>query len=164
VHHIEPDHRLGDRPAGSEVEDPAATDGWELVTVADECDPSTGLIGDGEQGAGGVLMQHPRLVDQQQVTASKTVLGGVLRSWVQRPSGSQRQPNSWTSAAADCACVAVLAATWAAFNVGVITTRRWPCRSSCCWVAARVVVFPAPAAPSTTTSRASPARTATAVR
>ena len=56
------------------------------------------------------------------------------------------------------------AATWAAFRVGVTTSIRRPCSASAVWVAARVVVFPAPAAPSTTTSSASPASAATAVR
>jgi hypothetical protein len=53
------------------VQDTTAADGWELVSVADERDPRTGLVGDGEQRAGGVLVEHPRLVDEQQVTGAK---------------------------------------------------------------------------------------------
>ena len=56
------------------------------------------------------------------------------------------------------------AATWAAFKVGVTTSIRRPCSARTALVAARVVVLPAPAAPSTTTSPAWPASAATAVR
>jgi len=54
------------------------------------------------------------------------------------------------------------AATVAAFNVGVTTISRRPWPASAVRVAANVVVLPAPAAPSTTTNLALPARAATA--
>ena len=67
-----------------------------------------------------------------------------------------------TSGAADPAAAPTSArATLAAFSVGVTTISRRPCRSSRSRVAASVVVLPAPAAPSTTTSGRSPARAAT---
>ena len=50
------------------VEDAAAADGGQLVAVADERDPGAGFIGDSEQGSRGVLVEHPGLVDEQQVT------------------------------------------------------------------------------------------------
>ncbi len=59
---------VGVGPPGGVVEDAAAADGGELVAVADERDPCAGLVGDGEQRAGGVLVEHPGLVDEQQVT------------------------------------------------------------------------------------------------
>ena len=57
---------LGCGPGGV-VEDAAAADGGELVAVAEERDPGAGLIGDAQQGAGGVLVEHAGLVDEQQV-------------------------------------------------------------------------------------------------
>ncbi len=53
--------------AGGVVEDAAASDGGELVPVAEERDAGAGLIGDAEQRAGGVLVEHAGLVDEQQV-------------------------------------------------------------------------------------------------
>ena len=50
------------------VEDAAAADGGELVPVPDERDAGAGLVGDGEECAGGVLVEHPGLVDKQEVT------------------------------------------------------------------------------------------------
>jgi len=49
--------RIG--PSSHEVEHAAAPDGGQLVPVTDQRDPSAGLVGDGEQGPGGVLVQHP---------------------------------------------------------------------------------------------------------
>jgi hypothetical protein len=42
-------------------------DSRELVSVPEERDASPGLVGDGEKGAGGVLVEHPRFVHQQEV-------------------------------------------------------------------------------------------------
>jgi hypothetical protein len=35
------------------------------VTVADQPDPGSGLVGEGQQGQGGVLVEHARLVDHE---------------------------------------------------------------------------------------------------
>ena len=58
-------------PREGVVQDAAASDRWKLVPVADERDPRPGLVGDRQERAGGVLVQHPRLVDQQQVPGSQ---------------------------------------------------------------------------------------------
>jgi hypothetical protein len=68
VDDIEGQAPLGCGPAGGEVKDPAAAHCGQLVAVPDERDPGPALISDPEQGAGGVLVEHPGLVDQQQVT------------------------------------------------------------------------------------------------
>jgi hypothetical protein len=65
------------------VQDAAAPHCWELVPVADQRDPRPGLVGDREQGAGGVLVEHARLVDQQQVAGSQP--GGRAGCWVGAP-------------------------------------------------------------------------------
>ena len=44
------------------VEYPAPTDSGELGTVADKRDGRSGFGGDGEEGVGGVLVEHPGLV------------------------------------------------------------------------------------------------------
>ncbi len=54
------------------VQDPAAAHGGKLVPVAEERDPGAGLIGDAQQGAGGVLVQ--------QVPASSTSSGSPANS------------------------------------------------------------------------------------
>ncbi len=46
--------------SGGEVEDAAAADRGELVAVPQQRQPRPGLVGDGEQGAGGVLVEHAR--------------------------------------------------------------------------------------------------------
>ena len=64
---LQRERRLGACPAGGVVEYAAAADRGELVPVTDERDPGVGLVGDGEQGAGGVLVEHAGLVDEQDV-------------------------------------------------------------------------------------------------
>ena len=115
------------------VEDAAASDGRELVPVADERDPRSGLVGDRQERAGGVLVEHPRLVDQQQVTRSKSGGGsgvgvgspGPVPVVVPAPAVLVDQPGGGVPSAPVSA-----AATSAAFNVGVTTTSRCPCRAS----------------------------------
>ena len=124
-----------------------------------------GSVGDGEQCAGGVLVEHPGLVDEQHVAGSSRRARGtsgaasVCDQW---PSSSHRYPCWWTSQAAEnasaptCCCAA-----WAALRVGVTTTSRRSDASSRSRAAARVVVFPVPAAPSMTSRLVSLARAAT---
>ena len=156
----------GANPARGEVEDTAAADGGQLVTVPDQRDPGPDLVGDRQQGTGGVLVEHPGLVDQQQVTATQHRPGAGSRfgSRVQRPSVSQRKPCWWTSQATEPARCRPLGQ-----RPGLPSRSGSPPASASPWspgpsrAAARVVVLPAPAAPSTTTSGASPARAATTV-
>ena len=103
------------------------------MPVADQRDPGAGLVGDGEQGAGGVLVEHPGLVDQEQVTGPQPGAGsgcgvGVGSSGRRRPSasragGSARRRSGRRRRSAP-------AATSAAFRVGVTTTSRRPAASS----------------------------------
>ena len=58
------------------VEDAAAADRSQLVAVAQQRQPDPGLVGDGEQRAGGVLVEHPGLVDDQQISRAQP---GCLR-------------------------------------------------------------------------------------
>ena len=60
---VEVDMRLGWDPPRGEVQDPATADGGELVPIPDQRDPRTHLVRHGEEGAGGVLVEHPGLVD-----------------------------------------------------------------------------------------------------
>ena len=71
MYHVEGHDFFGPSPARCQVEYAAAADGGELVSVTEERDPGPGLVGDGEQGAGGVLVEHPRLVDEQEVVRSQ---------------------------------------------------------------------------------------------
>ena len=48
------------------------------MPVAHERDPGLTLVGDLQQGAGGVLVEHSGLVDDQQITAAQDC------SWVKR--------------------------------------------------------------------------------
>ena len=41
------------------------------MPVPHQCQPSAGLVGDGEQSPGGVLVEHPGLVDEQDVTGQQ---------------------------------------------------------------------------------------------
>ncbi len=84
-----------------EVEHAAAADRGQLVPVTDQRDPRAGLVGDGQQRAGGVLVEHPGLVDQQHVTASGSQPGRGRRpvsgrfpavAGPARRSSSHRQP------------------------------------------------------------------------
>ena len=79
-------------PSGRVVQDAAAADRGELVPVTDERDPGAGLVGDVEQRPGGVLVEHPGLIDQQQVAGQqpRAAIGLRTCSRVQRPSSSHR--------------------------------------------------------------------------
>ena len=130
-------------PAGGEVEHPAPADGGELVPVPDQRDPRPGLVGDGEQRAGGVLVEHPRLVNQDQITmlephpvagtgvdAAGLRVGITAVRRVQVPSLVPAEPvlrGRATPRNLRRAPTSRPAAAWAAFNVGVTTTSRWPC-------------------------------------
>ena len=61
---------------GGEVENAAATDGGELMTVTDEREPGSGLIGDGEERARRVLVEHPGLIDQQHIAGKQKCIQG----------------------------------------------------------------------------------------
>ena len=67
--------RLGSHPACGEVEDTATADRRELVTVAQERHDCVRSVGDGEQRAGGVLVEHAGLVDQQDVAGEQACAG-----------------------------------------------------------------------------------------
>ena len=112
------------------------------------------LVGDGEQGQGGVLVEHAGLVDQQDVAGKQPAAGPDREvSRVQRPSASHRKPYWWASHAAENACVpSSRAATALPSGSGSPRPAAWsrPGRGG----GARVVVLPAPAAPSTTNSPA----------
>ena len=54
-------------PAVRQVQHSAAADCGQLPPVTDERDASTGLIGNRQQRAGGVLVEHGRLVDEQSI-------------------------------------------------------------------------------------------------
>ena len=84
--------RCGSHPACGEVEDAAAADGRQLVAVAQERDGGVGSVGDGEQRAGGVLVEHAGLVDEEDVAGEQTCAGLGLRrrSRDQWPSSSHR--------------------------------------------------------------------------
>jgi hypothetical protein len=67
VHGVQGRARLRIGPPDGQVEHPTAADGGQLVPVPHHCEASAGLIGDHQQRAGGVLVEHPRLVDDQQI-------------------------------------------------------------------------------------------------
>ena len=71
VDRVQIDTRVGVDPAAREVEHPAAADRGQLMPVPDQRHPGTGLIRDNQQGAGGVLIQHPCLIDKQQNPRAK---------------------------------------------------------------------------------------------
>src|ERR1035437_465525 len=93
---------LGCGPADGEVKDPAAAHCGQLVAVPDERDPGPGLVSDSQQGAGGVLVEHPGLVDQQQVTGRQrrlrrragVGLGGVRVAVTVTLAGRQSGPDA----------------------------------------------------------------------
>ena len=69
---------LGDpvrRVADGEIEDAASSYGRELMAVADEHDRGAGFVGQTQQRPGSVLVEHPGLVDHQQVTAPQLSRG-----------------------------------------------------------------------------------------
>ena len=55
--------------ASREVEHSPASDGGELVPVADQRHLGAGVVGELEERAGGVLVEHPGLVDDEEGTA-----------------------------------------------------------------------------------------------
>ena len=63
--------RFGAHPACGEVEDPAAADGRELVAVAEKRDDCVRSVGDGEQRAGGVLVEHAGLVNEEDIAGEQ---------------------------------------------------------------------------------------------
>jgi hypothetical protein len=71
---------------GGEVEDAAAADRGQLVPVAEQRHPHPALVCDGEQGAGGVLVEHAGLVDDQQIPWPQS--RGLLRAGVD-PAGDR---------------------------------------------------------------------------
>jgi hypothetical protein len=62
--------------ADGEVEDAAAADRRELVAVTEQRDAHLALVGDGEQGAGGVLVEHAGLVHDEEVSGEQPRLLG----------------------------------------------------------------------------------------
>ena len=52
------------------------------MPVAGQRDPGTGLIGDGQEGAGAVLIQHAGFIREQQITRAKP--GFLARAAVDR--------------------------------------------------------------------------------
>ena len=80
VHDVQTQGRFESGVLGGEVQDPTAADRGELVAVAHERHPCLTGLGDLEQGAGGVLIEHPGLVHDQQVTAAehRLRLGGEV--------------------------------------------------------------------------------------
>lgn len=68
--------RVGTSPVRSEIEDTASSDGGQLMAVPDQRETRASLVGNGHQRAGGVLVQHPGLGDQQQVTPTQHSIGG----------------------------------------------------------------------------------------
>jgi len=72
---IQGEARVGIGPVGSEIEDTASSDGGQLMAVPDQRQTRASLVGNGHQRAGGVLVQHPGLVDQQQVTPTQHSIG-----------------------------------------------------------------------------------------
>ena len=51
------------------------------MTVAEEHHLGTGAVGDREECAGGVLVEHPGLVDEEYVTGQESGLGGDRLPW-----------------------------------------------------------------------------------
>lgn len=64
MHLLESDDGGGVRPRHGVVEDATAPDGRQLVPVPDERYSCARLVGDGEECSGGVLVEHPGLVDE----------------------------------------------------------------------------------------------------
>ena len=98
-------------PAGGEIEHPTAADGRELVAVAHEGDTGTVFVGDREQSAGSVLVEHPGFVHQQQVTRPQGGLGsrlavdaGPAGVFVPPPTVLVRKPRSGECPGADLPC------------------------------------------------------------
>lgn len=70
VHALERDHRGGVREPDRVIQDPSAADSGELVPVPDQRQPRAGLIRESQKRTGDVLVEHPRLVDQQKITGT----------------------------------------------------------------------------------------------
>jgi len=88
VHGVQVEHGGGVGPGVCVVEDSAAADGGELVPVPDQGDPGTGLVGDGQESAGGVLVEHPGLVDQEQVPGPQQPRGRLVVRFDRGPAGA----------------------------------------------------------------------------
>ena len=62
-------------PAGGQVEHSPASDRHQLLPVAEQRHTDLTLVGDGKQGACGVLLQHPGPIDNQQVPGMELGVG-----------------------------------------------------------------------------------------
>ena len=76
LHLLERDGGGRVRPGDGVIEYAASTDCGELVPVTDERNAGARLVGGRQECTGGVLVEHPGLVDQQQVAWPK------LRRWL----------------------------------------------------------------------------------
>jgi hypothetical protein len=81
-------------PCGDHVHYAAAADRGELPAVPDERDAGGGFVGDGEDRAGAFLVQHPGLINHQQVTSHQP---GVRPGAVVDPPGDRVQL-TWSQA------------------------------------------------------------------
>ena len=68
VHLLQRDDRGWVSPCDGVVEYAAAADGRQLVSVSNERNAGPGLVGDRQECSGRVLIEHPGLVDQQEIT------------------------------------------------------------------------------------------------
>src|SRR4051794_2872673 len=69
---------------------PPAANRGQLVAVAEQRDPHVALVGDGEQRAGGVLVEHAGLVDDEQVPGEQP--RGLGRAGVEGAGGRVALP------------------------------------------------------------------------
>ena len=158
------------------VEHAAAADGGELRAVADQSDGGARLVGNGQERERGVLVEHARLIDDDPLAARESSgcrgagvrgirIGVVVADGEPRPHAVAIPPPPVLvhelGDAVGCNAE-LLAATSAAFFVGVTTRVLRPCTAAASIAAASIVVLPAPAAPSTTTSDSADATAAAA--
>ena len=73
------------RPRDHVIEHATTPDSVELVAVTNECDPCTGLVGDGQERSGGVLVEHSGLVDEEEVPGPEIGRSPGLRVWFAGP-------------------------------------------------------------------------------
>ncbi len=83
---------------GGDVEHAPASECGELCPVPDQGERRAGFVRDGQEGEGGVLVEHPGLVHHDPLTSSKAVLlGGAVvgraRLWV-RVTGHEPGPDA----------------------------------------------------------------------
>ncbi len=64
MHGVQRQARIWVDPAGGEVEHATAPDRRQLMPVPDERNPRAVFVGDRQQRAGGVLIEHPGLINQ----------------------------------------------------------------------------------------------------